>query len=163
MDVRFEPLSEKHRPGVIGIFNHYIARSYAAFLDLPVPSGFFDLLLKMTQGYPALAAVDDGGEVVGYGLFRSHNPLPVFAKAAEFTCFLDPDTVGQGVGSALLRELEGKGRERGIRVVLACISSLNEPSIRFHEKNGFTRCGTFHGVGEKFGTPFDLVWMEKKL
>jgi phosphinothricin acetyltransferase len=61
----------------------------------------------------------------------------------------------------MLACLETEGRKKGISVILASTSSLNEGSIRFHAKNGFTECGRFRNVGKKRGTFFDTVWMQK--
>ena len=54
-------------------------------------------------------------------------------------------------------------RKSHIDTLLADISSLNEPSIKFHEKLGFSHCGSFKRVGRKFGKDFDVVWMQKLL
>jgi len=48
----------------------------------------------------------------------------------------------------------------GIDTFLAHISSLNEGSIRFHLRHGFTECGRFRCVGTKRGQDFDMVWMQ---
>ena len=43
----------------------------------------------------------------------------------------------------MLSYLETAGKTQQISTILASISSLNERSIRFHEKHGFTECGRF--------------------
>jgi phosphinothricin acetyltransferase len=48
----------------------------------------------------------------------------------------------------------------GVDTFLAHISSLNEGSIRFHLRHGFTECGRFRCVGRKRGHDFDMVWMQ---
>jgi L-amino acid N-acyltransferase YncA len=63
----------------------------------------------------------------------------------------------------MLDHLEREGKKRGISCILASISSLNEGSIRFHARHGFNECGRFRNVGEKKGTLFDTVWMEKEI
>ncbi|MEW6380946.1 MAG: N-acetyltransferase family protein [bacterium] len=70
---------------------------------------------------------------------------------------------GKGIGTALLRRLLDEGKSQGIRTVLANISSLNEASIRFHQKHGFVECGRFKAVCRKNGQFFDTVWMQKML
>jgi L-amino acid N-acyltransferase YncA len=163
MDITFETLDERHRKPVIDIFNHYIEHGYAAYPENRVPDGFFDMFLNMTKGYPSAAIVSDAGEVVGFGFLRAHNPLPAFKKTAEFTCFLRHDMTGRGIGTRTLEHLQAGAREKGISVLLASISSLNGPSIAFHEAHGFARCGTFAAIGTKFGTDFDVIWMQKNI
>ena len=40
-------------------------------------------------------------------------------------------------------------KKMGLHTVLANVSSLNEESIRFHLRNGFTECGRFKEAGKK--------------
>ena len=75
--------------------------------------------------------------------------------------FVQPEMTGMGLGAQMLAYLETAGKEKGITTILASISSLNEGSIRFHERHGFTECGRFARVGIKNGIVFDTVWMQK--
>ena len=56
-----------------------------------------------------------------------------------------------------------EAKKINIDVLLADISSLNEQSIKMHEKVGFSHCGFFRRVGRKFGKNFDVVWMQRFL
>ena len=38
---------------------------------------------------------------------------------------------------------------------------LTNDSYYFHSKMGFQMVGTFHDSGYKFGTWYDMIWMEK--
>jgi L-amino acid N-acyltransferase YncA len=88
-----------------------------------------------------------------------HHSTPAFAHTTEITYFINPDFTGKEIGKKMLSFLEMKGREIGICNILAQISSLNEGSIRFHQKHGFVHCGRFVNVGKKSGMLFDTVWM----
>jgi len=157
----FACLTPGDRKEVINLFNYYIENSFAAYPQEPVPYDFFDLFLFATKNYPSVVARDSDGNLAGFGMLRAHNPMPVFARTAEITYFLRPDCTGRGLGTRILEHLEAEGKARGIATILASISSLNPGSIRFHEKNGFVRCGEFRNVAEKNGTVFCTVWMEK--
>jgi phosphinothricin acetyltransferase len=161
MSFQFEPLAEGHRTAVIDIFNHFATETFAAYFDQALPYAFFDRLLEMTKGYPALAVRDETGKVVGFGVLHRWHPASSFDRVAEISYFLWPDATGQGVGSALLTRFEERARAMGIDTILASISSRNEGSIRFHLKHGFREAGRFERVGRKFGQDFDVVWMQK--
>lgn len=164
MQIQFEIMKPEHGKDVMDIFNYYIENSYAAYPEVPLPYEFFNKFLELTKGYPAFVLKnDDLGKVVGFCFLRSYNPFPVFRHTAEITYFIEKDEVGKGVGTKALEKLEEEARERGIRKLLADISSENLQSIQFHKKNGFTECGRFHAVGQKKGKDFDVVWMEKTL
>lgn len=40
---------------------------------------------------------------------------------------------------------------------------LNDDSICFHSRLGFSEVGRFHDSGYKFNQWFDMVWMEKMI
>jgi len=147
---------------VIGIFNHYIENGYAAYLENKVEDSFFGNFLAAAKDLPAYVAVD-GDMVVGFGMLRRYHPFPAFRRTAEVSYFIAPSMTGKGIGNILLERLTSDARERGIDSLLASISSLNEGSIRFHQRNGFQECGRFVKVGRKFGKDFDLVWMQKRI
>ena len=63
----------------------------------------------------------------------------------------------------LLEYLEKAWKGRGIKNILANISSLNPRSVDCHEKNGFIECGCFKNVGRKNGRLFDILWMQKMI
>jgi len=123
----------------------------------------FDMFLQMSNGFPRGTIKDQNGKIVGFGMLRTHNPMPAFSQTAEVTYFIHPDHTGKGLGKMLLGYLERGAVERGITNILANISSLNPDSIKFHQKNGFMECGRFRKVGKKKGREFDTVWMQKML
>lgn len=164
MELKFEPLAEQHAVAVMEIFNYYIEHSFAAYPESPLPIPFFSKLLEMNQGYPAYTVVDGMNDsVIGFCMIRPYNPLPTFRETAELTYFIDRQFVGKGIGKTVLAKLEEDARSRGIRNLLANISSKNEQSIAFHHRQGFKECGRLVGIGKKKGEAFDVVWMEKRL
>jgi len=162
-NILLEPLSPTDRKPVIDIFNYYIENSFAAYPEHKVSYDFFDLLLKMSEGYPAMVVKDENREVVGFGMLHAYHPLPVFSKTAEISYFIKPDWINKGIGERILRHLTQKAEEKGITSLLASISSLNKLSLHFHKKNGFKECGRFEKIAEKKGQVFDVVYMQKKL
>ncbi|MFH1776033.1 MAG: GNAT family N-acetyltransferase, partial [Candidatus Omnitrophota bacterium] len=79
------------------------------------------------------------------------------------TYFLLPEFTRKGIGKKILEFLIQEAQKKNIDTLLANISSFNEQSIKFHEKMGFSHCGSFKRVGRKFGKNFDVVWMQKLL
>lgn len=163
MPITLEPMTAADRLPVIEIFNYYIENSFAAYLEHKVPYDFFDVLLKAGEGYAAIVAKNEAGEVLGFGLLKAYHPFPAFSKTAEISYFIKPGWTGKGIGDLMLTHLIRKADEKGITSLLASISSLNTPSIRFHERNGFVECGRFKKIGEKKGMRFDVVYMQKML
>lgn len=158
-----EPVRKEDGKAIIDIFNHYVQSSFAAYPEDRVPSEFFDLFLKMSEGYPFLVARDGEGNVLGFALLRPHSPMPVFSRTAEITCFIAPEHIGNGMGKAMQERLLHEAKEKGISSILAGISSLNPASLAFHSKCGFQECGRFMKIGRKWGRDFDVVWMQRMI
>jgi phosphinothricin acetyltransferase len=163
MEYSITPTSEEDRIPIMDIFNHYIEHSFAAYPENRLPYEAFDMFLQMSKGYPRGTIKEEKGNVIGFGMLRTHNPMPTFLQAAEVTYFIHPEHTGKGLGTKLLAFLERAGRERGFKTILANISSLNPRSVGFHQRNGFKECGRFKKVGKKNGQEFDTVWMQKML
>ena len=160
--VTFEELNEEHKIDVMRIFNYYAEKSYAAYPEKRLPYAFFGNIMGMTEGYPAYAVKMDD-KVAGFAFLRAYNPFSTFSETAEITYFIDKDYSGKGLGRIILDKIEEDAKAKGIRNILASISSKNVHSIKFHEKNGFVKCGEFPKIGRKFGNTFDIIWMIKPL
>ncbi len=163
MDYEFAALVEDDRGAVVSIFNHFVENSFAAYPDEPVTGEFFDRVLAMAKGYPAVSIRTRAGQVAGFGFLRAFHPASTFSRTAEIAYFLLPEHTGRGVGRRLLAYFIQEARAMGIDNLLASVSSLNEQSLRFHAQAGFERCGAFSRVGRKFGREFDVVWFQKRL
>ncbi|MCL1980132.1 MAG: N-acetyltransferase family protein [Proteobacteria bacterium] len=157
------PLSAEHGPDVIRLFNHYVEADFSAYFDRPMPEAFFGRLLEMTRDYPAFAALDASGAVVGFAFLHAYHPAPTLARTAEVTYFLAPEHVGRGLGHRLLEALIDGGRKRGCDNFVASISSQNAGSLAFHTRMGFIECGRIARAGTKFGQEFDVVYMQRRL
>ncbi len=157
------PMTEAHREPVMRIFNHYVENSFAAYFDAPLPPAFFDRFLAMTQGYPALVALAETGEVAGFGFLHAYHPAPTFSRTAELSYFIAPEHMRRGIGGLMLARFVAAARGMGVDNLLASISSRNVESLAFHTKHGFVEAGRLRAVGRKCGEDFDVVWMQRRI
>jgi phosphinothricin acetyltransferase len=163
MNYTLERLTVDHRKSVIDIYNHFVRNSFAAYMESPVGYDFFDRVMAMADGYPALAAKTESDDVVGFAFLHPFRPIPAFRRTAEITYFIIPEHTNKGLGSAILDRFIEEALNLGIDSLLANISSRNAQSLEFHRARGFVECGRFVEVGEKFGERFDMVWMQKRI
>lgn len=152
----------EHGSDVMGIYNHYVKNSFAAYPDQELPLTFFEKILEMTEGYPAFVIKSDDG-VVGFCFLRAYNPFPTFKSTAEISYFINEKHAGKGLGKIALDKLIDAAREQGITTILASVSSKNAHSLSFHQKNNFTECGRFRQIGRKHGETFDVIWFSKQI
>lgn len=149
------------RDQVVSIFNSYASGSFSAYPDQPVGPEFFDKLMDCMYGDSIYVIETDKGEDVGFGLLKMYPGPDVFHHTAEVAYFITHQHTGKGLGQQMLDILVADAKKYGVETLLASISSRNEGSIRFHEQNAFRECGRFEKVGKKFGSYFDVVWMQR--
>lgn len=157
------PLAPEDKIPVMDIFNYYIENSFAAFPERRLDYDFYERLLATTQGYPTAALISPQNTVVGFGFIKPYHPMHAFRQTAEITYFIQAEYTGMGLGEQILNYLIAEGIKIDITTLLAQICSLNEPSLKFHRKNGFQECGRFVRIGKKKQVPFDVVWMQRTI
>ncbi len=163
VDYRIVPFTRVHGRGVLAVFNHFVEHSFAAYPHRQVGDEFVRRFEAYAAEYPVLTVLGDKGQVIGFGLVHAFHPADSFKRTAEIGYFLRQEATGSGIGTALLEELTAGARAKGIRTLLASISSRNEQSLAFHRQRGFSEVGRFRRVGEKFGQDFDVVYMQRDI
>lgn len=106
---------------------------------------------------------EDDNKVVGYATFGSFRDWPAFKYTIEHSVYVHKDYRNRGIGTKLLKELIKIADEKGYATIVAAIDSLNENSIKIHEKIGFKYSGTVTKAGYKFGKWLDLVFYQFEL
>ena len=108
---------------------------------------------EVTADESAFFVADVEGDVVGFGEIVSRegatSAYDMAADAEVRAVYVAPDWAGDGIGSALLAELESWGRERDLKTVVLT-ASLN--AVDFYEARGYEqvreRTHTFGGEVE---------------
>lgn len=158
--IKLRPVGDGDGPAVLGIINHYVENGFAAYPETPHPPQAFERLRAMClEG--SFVVAEDQGEVLALAFLTPFLPADTLRRAAQATYFIVPGHTGQGLGQRLLQWLIEAARERGVDTLLAHVSSLNEGSLRFHQRNGFTRRGELVRVGRKRGQDFGVVYLQR--
>ncbi len=145
------------------IYNHYIENTTITFeYDRVTPEIMSERFLKYSEKYAYLTAELDG-EVVGYAYGSAIWERAAYKYSTELSVYLDKDSLGNSIGTALYNVLIRKLEEKGFMNFYARISLPNTASIALHEKFGFYECGRFTKIGYKFDRWIDLTVMEKRL
>jgi phosphinothricin acetyltransferase len=151
-------------PGILAIYNDVIATSTAVYRE---DSATLDdrtewYQARHAQGYPILVAAADSG-IVGFASYGDFRSWPGYRFTVEHTVHIRADQRGQGVGTRLMQALIERAVAQGKHVMVGGVDADNEPSLRFHERLGFTRAARLHDVGFKFGRWLDLVFVQRIL
>lgn len=164
-DIAVIDATEEHLESIRAIYDE-AARETPATFDLDGQS--------LERWREVLAAVDheagnellvalDGDVVAGFAKSGQFRDKAAYRTTRETTAYVHSARRRRGVGDALYTELLGRLDASGLRLAAAGITQPNEPSNALHRKHGFTEVGTFHGVGEKLGAVWDVMWFERPL
>lgn len=155
---------------VLNVYSPYVTDTAISFeYDIPSLSEMKRRIRATLQKYPYLVA-EEGGHIVGYAYASAFKERAAYDRAAETTIYLKQDCRGRGVGRALYLALEELLRRQNILNLNACIAStpaedphLSNASEVFHGRLGYRKVAHFTKCGYKFGTWYDMIWMEKML
>jgi len=117
---------------------------------------------KKQDGYPLLV-FEKNDKVVAFATFSPFRAYPAFKYTIEHSIYVHKDYRNLGIGKILLKELIDIANVDEYATMVACIDSLNENSIKIHEKFGFKYSGTVIKAGFKFGKWLDLVFYQLDL
>ena len=164
MTVIVRPAIEADLAAILAIYNDAVVHTTAIWNDAEVDLANREawLAARQRQGYPVLAAQEDGA-VVGYGSFGDFRAFDGYRFSVEHSVYVAEGARRRGVASALIEALIEKARELGKHVIVGGIAADNHASIALHLKLGFVETGRMPEVGFKFGRWLDLVFMQKQI
>lgn len=117
---------------------------------------------RETGRYPAWVAEQES-QIVGWASLSRWSAYEAYDATAEVSIWIRPAAQRRGIGRRFFTVMIEHAISADFRVLLSRIEAANEPSLLLHERFGFTRVGTMHRVGEKFGRLLDVVIMERQL
>ncbi len=155
---------------LLEIYAPYVTDTAISFeIEVPTVEEFRGRIERTLKTHPYLVA-EHGGEIIGYAYASPFIRRAAYDWSAEMSIYLDCHKKGMGCGRLLYEAMETLLKQMHILNVNACIAAPKEPdpyvdnnSIEFHTHMGYTMVGKFHDSGYKFGTWYDMVWMEKML
>ena len=155
---------------LLDIYAPYVEKTAISFeYEVPTLTEFQTRIENILQKYPYLVA-ERNGELLGYAYTHAFVGRAAYEHSAETTIYLKEDRCGMGVGKKLYLALEEISKAQNIYSLNACIGypeaedgHLTMNSIQFHAHMGYRFVGRFYKCGYKFGTWYDMAWMEKIL
>lgn len=166
-DVQVSAGREEDLTALTDIYNHYVRETPITFdINTITPDERRPWLLSHPEDGPhrlLVARSAAQGRILGYATSSPFRPKAAYATSVETSIYLAPGARGRGLGTrlytALFAALEGEDVHRAY----AGVTLPNDASIRIHERFGFRQVGVYEEVGRKFGTYYDVAWLEKRL
>jgi phosphinothricin acetyltransferase len=161
MEIKIQPATTEHLPGILEIVNHNILHSTAVYDYDSKPQSFIEDWFTEKQGsnWPVIVALE-GDKVVGYGSYGPFRFKQGYRFTIEHSVYAAPGHSGKGIGKLILTELIRLAKESGYHCMIGGIDASNTGSIEFHKKFGFVETGIIRESGYKFGKWLDLMFMQ---
>lgn len=162
--------TEKDASALLEIYRPYVEQTAITFeYDVPTVEEFARRIRHTLERYPYLVA-EENGAVIGYAYVSPFKERAAYDWAVETSIYVKMGLSGKGYGKQLYDALERLLKAQNILNLNACIAytehedaHLDNNSTHFHEHLGYKLVGSFHQCGYKFGTWYDMIWMEKML
>jgi len=165
--VRIYDVQVQDLPRVQAIYAHHVLNGLASFEETVPTLEEMRRRYETTQaqGFPYIAAeAGPSPSLAGYAYAGPYRTRPAYRFSIENSVYIAPESIGQGIGRALLSELIARCTALGYRQMIAVIGdSGNAASIGLHQALGFAHAGTLRSVGFKFGRWIDSVIMQRPL
>jgi phosphinothricin acetyltransferase len=162
VDIR--PAAAADLEGIVAIYNHYVAHSYATFDDQPVQiadrKAWFE---SFRPTGPHRLVVADDGVIAGYAASMPYRSGPAFAETVELSIYLAPSHTGRGVGTRLFEWLLSELSSEPVHRAVVGIAIPNDASVQLHRRFGFEEVGTFDEYATKWGHRVSSLWMQLRL
>lgn len=153
---------------LLEIYAYYVENTAISFeYHAPSLSEFKNRILRTLQSYPYLVLEEDG-VIQGYAYAGRLGERAAYLYSCEVSIYLAPDSRRKGYGRKLYEALESMLKDRGVQNMYARVVDppeedeyLTRNSEQFHQHLGFSKVGTLHKCGYKFGRWYNILWMEK--
>lgn len=164
-DIKIRDVVPEDAERIQEIYSPYVADTVISFeITVPGKSEMKKRIQKLlANDFPYIVAENEGGTVVGYAYADKFGEREAYRYSFIVSIYLDMEVQSRGIGQKLYDELEKRMTKMEIVQVLSAITGKNEKSLKFHEKNGFTKIGHFPNVGYKMGEWHDIIWMNKTI
>lgn len=155
------PASPPDAAPISAIYNHYVTSTVVTFEEAPVSAENMAERIGQitTAGFPWLV-VDQGDKVRGYSYATKWHERAAYRHSVETTVYLDPEFVGEGLGTMLYGALIQQLRQQGFHSAIGGIALPNDTSVALHEKLGFQKAAHYREVGFKFGRWIDVAYWD---
>jgi L-amino acid N-acyltransferase YncA len=154
------PVSLADAKAIADIYNPYIRDTTITFEEEPVSAEeIAQRIEKVTKTYPWIVWEEDG-RVIGYAYGSTWRTRHAYRFATETAIYLSSECRQKGIGTKLYQALLTELRQYGFHSVLGCLALPNDPSVRLHEKLGFTKVAHMKEAGWKFGAWVDVGFWE---
>lgn len=155
---------------LLAIYAPYVTDTAVTFeYEVPSEQEFARRIHDTLETYPFLVAQCEG-KAIGYAYATAFKNRAAYDWSVQTSIYLSMQERQKGFGRKLYTALEAVLKQQNVQNLYACIACakaedarLSNASEAFHTRMGYQKIGHFTSCGYKFGTWYDMIWMEKML
>ena len=155
---------------LLEIYAPYVTDTAITFeYEVPSEGEFARRIIETLETYPFLVAQYEGRRL-GYAYAAAFKNRAAYDWSVQTSIYLRMEERQKGIGRVLYGALEDILKRQNVQNLYACIAyakseddRLSNASEAFHARMGYQKIGHFTSCGYKFGTWYDMIWMEKML
>ena len=149
---------------LLEIYAPYILETAISFeYEVPTVEEFAERIAGITEKYPWIVYEDESGRILGYAYGGPDHTRAAYQWTVEDSIYIRKEARGLGLGKLMLEKLLELLKEQNFCICYALIVDDNEPSLKLHDKFGFTECGNAKNTGFKLGAWHGIITLEKQL
>lgn len=156
--MELSPIIKGNYAEVVKIYQAGIATGMATF-ETKAPS--WEEWDTSHHSFGRIIAIDHN-EVLGWAALSPTSKRHVYRGVAEVSVYVSSSTRGHGIGTFLLQSLIRISEENNIWTLQSGIFTNNKASINMHKSCGFRIIGYREKIGQRDGTWYDNVLMERR-
>lgn len=166
LDVGIRDMTDADLASVVGIVNREIAESPYVWGEVPVTVEARRTWLANHHilGQPAIVAVNPRDDrVLGWASLSTFRPASGYRFTLEASVYVEREAQRRGIGRMLIAGLHDRAVSAGVRAIVAVIDAENTGSIHLFRVFGYVEAGRLDGIGRKFDTWRDEVFLLKRV
>lgn len=121
----------------------------------------YDVWIKKFHPHLLWVILDDK-KVIGWAGLQPVSARQVYEGVVEVTIYIDRNSAGKGVGTALMKHLINESEKAGIWTLYSSIFPENTASIRLHVRHGFREIGYREKIARLDGKWHDTILFERR-
>ena len=135
------------------LYNYYITETTVTFETSPMTEeDFAERITGVSRFFPFFVWEDErDGAVLGYAYLSPFSPRGAYRFTCDLSIYVERNARGRGIGHALLSAITEAAKKQGFHTMISVITSQNEPSMRFHAREGFVHTASIDGIAYKKG------------
>jgi L-amino acid N-acyltransferase YncA len=154
---------EADAPACAAIYAPYVETTAISFETEPPSVVEMARRIESAVRTHAWLVLEEHERVVGYAYAGPYKARAAYRWSCEVSVYVASGRQRNGAGRTLYEALFARLAARGFRTAVAGMTLPNPGSEGLHRALGFETVGTYRRIGWKYGSWYDVAWMQRDL